>query len=73
VKPAQARARNDRFDGTISRDVLENYLSRAISMEGLLNGRGDLDDSPSVPDGLSDGDAIRAIWADDQVSEERPQ
>src|ERR1041385_9185181 len=34
-----------RFDGTISREVLENYLSRAISMEGLLNGRGDLKDN----------------------------
>jgi len=33
------------FDATISREVLENYLSRAISMEGLLNGRGDLDDN----------------------------
>jgi hypothetical protein len=29
----------------MSRDVLDNYLSRAISMEGLLNGRGDLDDN----------------------------
>src|SRR5215813_5404489 len=34
-----------RFDGTISREVLENYLSRAITMEGLLNGRGDLQDN----------------------------
>ena len=34
-----------RFDGTISRQVLDNYLSRSISMEGLLNGRGDLDDN----------------------------
>lgn len=33
------------FDKTISRDVLENYLSRSITMEGLLNGRGDLDDN----------------------------
>jgi hypothetical protein len=33
------------FDRTISREVLENYLSRAITMEGLLNGRGDLDDN----------------------------
>src|ERR1700754_2253947 len=33
------------FDGTISRGVLENYLDRSISMEGLLNGRGDLDDN----------------------------
>ncbi|HVU55315.1 MAG TPA: hypothetical protein VHD83_09680 [Puia sp.] len=34
-----------RFDHTISRVVLENYLSRAVSMEGLLNGRGDLPDN----------------------------
>jgi len=33
------------FDQTISREVLEHYLSRAITMEGLLNGRGDLDDN----------------------------
>jgi hypothetical protein len=33
------------FDGTISRDVLENCLSRAITMEGLLTGRGNLDDN----------------------------
>ncbi len=32
------------FDGTISREVLENYLSRSITMEGMLNGRGDLKD-----------------------------
>jgi hypothetical protein len=36
---------NYQFDRTISREVLENYLSRSISMEGLLNGRGDLDDN----------------------------
>jgi len=34
-----------RFDWTMSREVLENYLSRAITMEGLLNGRGDLEDN----------------------------
>jgi hypothetical protein len=33
------------FDLTISRDVIENYLSGSITMEGLLNGRGDLDDN----------------------------
>lgn len=33
------------FNGAISRVVLENYLDRSISMEGLLNGRGDLDDN----------------------------
>jgi hypothetical protein len=43
---ATTRAAGDyHFDGTISREVLENYLSRSISMEGLLNGRGDLDDN----------------------------
>lgn len=44
--PARAAQSPDyRFDKTISRAVLENYLSRAISMEGLFNGRGDLDDN----------------------------
>ncbi len=33
------------FDGKISRPVLENYLSRSITMEGLLNGQGDLKDN----------------------------
>lgn len=37
--------RNYKFDRTISREVLDNYLSRSISMEGLLNGRGDLNDN----------------------------
>jgi hypothetical protein len=39
------KPRDYHFDTTISREVLENYLSRSISMEGLLNGRGDLDDN----------------------------
>jgi len=39
------KPRDYRFDTTISREVLENYLSRSITMEGLLNGRGDLDDN----------------------------
>lgn len=33
------------FDRTISRPVLESYLSRAITVEGLVNGRGDLKDN----------------------------
>ncbi len=37
--------RSYKFNRTISRDVLDNYLSRSISMEGLLNGRGDLNDN----------------------------
>ena len=45
TRPARAEnAPHDyRFDGSISRDVLENYLSRSITMEGMLNGRGDLE------------------------------
>jgi hypothetical protein len=33
------------FDRTISRESLDNYLSRSITMEGLLQGRGDIDDN----------------------------
>src|SRR5258708_1569630 len=40
-----ARPGGFQFDGKISRQVLENYLSRSITMEGLLNGRGDLKDN----------------------------
>jgi hypothetical protein len=40
-----SKPRDYHFDGAMSREVLENYLSRSISMEGLLNGRGDLDDN----------------------------
>jgi hypothetical protein len=42
--PSAARSGDYRFDRKMSRKVLENYLSRSISMEGLLNGRGDLED-----------------------------
>ena len=44
-EPPAERPRDYTFDKTISRSVLENYLARSISMEGLLNGRGDLDDN----------------------------
>lgn len=33
------------FDGKMSREVLESYLARSISMEGLLNGHGNLDEN----------------------------
>jgi hypothetical protein len=42
--PTQHR-RSYEFKSTISREVLGNYLSRSISIEGLLNGRGDLNDN----------------------------
>lgn len=44
-QPPVASAPDYEFDKSISRRTLENYLSRAITMEGLLNGRGDLDDN----------------------------
>lgn len=45
ARAGAGEARDYRFDGTISRTVLENYLSRAVSMEGLLNGAGNLEDN----------------------------
>lgn len=42
--PGASHARHYQFDRTISREVLENYLARSISMEGVFNGRGDLED-----------------------------
>jgi len=42
---AAEQSRDYHFDKTISRTVLENYLSRSISMEGVFNGHGDLDDN----------------------------
>jgi hypothetical protein len=44
-QPSRSGAGAYHFDKTITREVLENYLSRSITMEGLLNGRGDLDDN----------------------------
>jgi len=38
-------SRNYQFDGRISRAVLENYLSRAITMSAVLHGIGDVDDN----------------------------
>lgn len=42
--PANQAGAPFHFDRKISREVLENYLSRSITMEGMLNGRGDLKD-----------------------------
>lgn len=43
--PLAHHRRSYQFNRTISREVLESYLSRSITMEGLLNGRGDLTDN----------------------------
>ena len=37
--------RDYEFDGKISRPVLENYLSRSITMLDLLTGKGNVDDN----------------------------
>ena len=43
--PSAAPQRSYEFQRIISREALGHYLSRAISMEGLLNGRGNLEDN----------------------------
>lgn len=44
VPDLSAARRNYRFDGKISREVLENYLSRSITMTELYRAPGNLDD-----------------------------
>lgn len=43
--PPSMAAGNYQFDGTIARPVLENFLARSISVEGVFNGRGNLEDN----------------------------
>jgi hypothetical protein len=43
--PSAVRAADYLFDGKIGRDVLENYLSRSITMLDLLTGHGNVDDN----------------------------
>jgi hypothetical protein len=43
--PPATRPGGFQFDRTISREVLENYLAKSITIEGMFNGRGDLDDN----------------------------
>lgn len=45
VPTMPAEGRDYHFDGSISREVLENYLSRAITMMDLLSGVGNVDDN----------------------------
>ncbi|MHB8954309.1 MAG: sialidase family protein [Pirellulaceae bacterium] len=45
LSPIGATERDYRFDGTISRVVLENYLSRAVTFSELLHGLGNPDDN----------------------------
>jgi hypothetical protein len=43
--PFAVHAADYQFDGKIGRDVLENYLSRSITMLDLLTGHGNVDDN----------------------------
>ena len=45
AKRRSKRGRDYDFKKIISRDVLDHYLSRSITMEVLLSGRGDLNDN----------------------------
>ncbi|TWI94558.1 hypothetical protein JN11_04668 [Mucilaginibacter frigoritolerans] len=41
----RSKNRDYQFDSTISRNVLENYLERSITMQSLLVGKGNFDDN----------------------------
>lgn len=45
ARGAAETPRDYRFDGSISRPVLENYLARAITESDLLNGKGNTEDN----------------------------
>jgi hypothetical protein len=45
MSPLIAAPRDYHFDGSISRPVLDNYLSRAVTMMDLLTPQGNLDDN----------------------------
>ncbi len=57
-----AAERDYRFDGRISREVLENYLSRAITMCEILGGKGDVDDNIRMLKNVGAKFAGRAIY-----------
>jgi hypothetical protein len=42
---ARSKERDYKFDATISRNVLENYLDRSITMQSVLVGKGDFNDN----------------------------
>ncbi len=57
-----AEARDYDFDGSISREVLENYLSRSITMMDLLSGVGDEDDNIRMLKNMGAKFAGRALY-----------
>ncbi|MFC1713945.1 hypothetical protein ACFL6S_09760 [Candidatus Poribacteria bacterium] len=62
IPTASAGERNYHFDGKISREVLENYLSRSITMMDLLSGVGDPDDNIRMLKSMGAKFAGRALY-----------
>ncbi len=65
---ASARERDYRFNGSISRPVLENYLSRAITMMDLCTGRGNVEDNIRMLKSIGAKFAGRTVylWGDER-------
>ena len=59
---AHAQERDYAFDGSISREVLENYLSRSMTNMDLLMGRGNFDDNLRMIQNTGVKFAGRAIY-----------
>jgi lysophospholipase L1-like esterase len=55
-----------RFDGKISREVLENYLSRAVTFTDFLHGKGSVTDtrSAATPEVFNQEETIKAVWTE---------
>ena len=60
--PSPARPGGFQFDTKISRPALENYLSRSICIEGMLNGRGPLPDDIRMLTNCGAKYVARALW-----------
>jgi hypothetical protein len=52
AKHSASPARDYHFDRTISRAVLDNYLSRSITMQSLFAGQGNLEDDLRMLTGM---------------------
>ena len=69
---AALEARDYRFDGSMSEEVLRNYLSRSMTMMYLLTGHGDFDDNVRMMKETGVKFAGRAIhnWGREQGGED---
>jgi hypothetical protein len=67
--PSAVHAADYQFDGKIGRDVLENYLSRSITMLDLLTGHGNVDDNVRMLKNIGAKFAGRTIYLWGQESQ----